>query len=214
MLINAHEAHSTRSAGVKYRAIHISPKELGRIASEVAARDFEPFYFPNPVIEDFSTFRLLLDLHLKLEQKVSLLEQESIYLSAMSLLFKQLENLHSSLKPIGREPRYIETARDYLRSNFAENVSLSELARLTNLSPFHLLRTFRTRMGVPPHEYQTQVRVIEAGRLLRQGFSISDAAFATGFFDQSHLSRNFKRIMGMTPGFYSSHSNIVQDTNG
>lgn len=211
MLLNAAEAHSTRSVGAEYRAIHILPKELARIKSEITGRNSDTVYFPDPVIEDSATFRLLLDLHLKLESKASPLEQESKYLSAIGLLIKRQERIRSALKPAGKEPRYVELVRDYLHSKYAENVSLSELASLTNLSPFHLLRVFRNRTGVPPHEYQTQVRVIQAGRLLRKGRSISDAALETGFFDQSHLSRNFKRITGMTPGFYLSHSNIVQD---
>jgi AraC-like DNA-binding protein len=213
MLLNAHEAHATCSAEVEYRAFHISPKEFRRIAKEVTVRNFEPHYFSNPVIEDSSTFQMLLNLHLKLEQKVSPLEQESEYLSAISLLIKRQEKFYFSLRPIGKEPRYIELVRDYLSSHYTENVSLSKLASLTNLSPFHLLRVFCNQMGVPPHEYQTQLRVIQAGRLLRKGYSISDAALATGFFDQSHLSRNFKRITGLTPGFYLSHSNIVQDSS-
>jgi AraC-like DNA-binding protein len=159
------------------------------------------------------TYRLLLDLHLKLERKASPLEHESEYLSTIGLLIKRQEKVHSNLKPIGKESRYVELVRDYLSCNYDENVSLSELASLTNLSSFHLLRVFRNQVGVPPHEYQTQLRVIQAGRLLRKGYSISDTALATGFFDQSHLSRNFKRITGMTPGLYLSHSNIVQDTS-
>ncbi len=214
MLLNSDEAHSTRSAGVEYRVIHISSKELVRFASEVTNRKPETVYFHNPVIEDSLTFRLLLGLHLKLEGKASPLELESEFLSAISLLFKRQEKFHFKLEPVGKEPRYIELVRDYLRSNYAENVSLSELASLTNLSPFHLLRVFSNQTGVPPHEYQTQVRVIQAGRLLRKGYSILNAALETGFFDQSHLCRNFKRITGMTPGFYLSHSNIVQDTTG
>lgn len=212
MLLNAHEAHSTCSVNAEYRAIHIQPKELLRVGLETAGLNSESFYFPNPVIEDRSTFRFILDLHLKLERKVSPLEQESVYLSALHILVKRQAKIHFKCKPIGKEPRYIELVRDYLRSNYAENVSLSELASLTNLSPFHLLRVFRNQTGVPPHEYQTQVRVIQAGRLLRKGRSILEAAYETGFCDQSHLSRHFKRITGMTPGFYLSHSNIVQDT--
>lgn len=213
LLLKAHEAHSTRSARVEYRAIHILPRNLKRIALLVTGRNSENFFFSDPLVQDPLTFKSLLDLHLKLEQKTSPLEQESEYISAMSLLINRQKKFRLSLELTGKEPRYIELARDYLRSNYAENISLSKLASLTNLSPFHLLRVFRNQTGVPPHEYQTQVRVIEAGRLLRKGYSISDTALATGFFDQSHLSRNFKRVTGMTPGFYLSHSNIVQDAS-
>jgi AraC-like DNA-binding protein len=88
---------------------------------------------------------------------------------------------------------------------------LTQLASFAKLSRFHLLRLFRTQMGVPPHEYQTQVRITHARKLLRKGYSILETAFETGFFDQSHFSRNFKRITGRTPGQYLSESNIVQD---
>jgi AraC-like DNA-binding protein len=70
------------------------------------------------------------------------------------------------------------------------------------LSPFHLLRVFRNRAGFPPHEYQTQVRIAHARRLIRAGVPLSQTAVETGFFDQSHLSRNFKRIVGVTPRQY------------
>lgn len=212
MLINAHEAHSTHSAKSEYRAIHISPKRLGQIAEEiVTSRNFSPVSFLSPVMTDSLIFRLILDLHLKVERKASPLEQESEFLVAISVLLARQEKIRLNLKTVGKEPRSVGLVRDYLRSNFAENVSLSELASLTGLSPYHLLRVFRNQTGIPPHEYQIQMRVIQAGRLLRKGYSISDAAHETGFFDQSHFSRNFKRITGMTPGLYSSHSNIVQD---
>jgi AraC-like DNA-binding protein len=90
--------------------------------------------------------------------------------------------------------------RDYIKSHYAENVSLSELASFADLSRFHLLRLFRNQMGVPPHKYQTQLRITHARKLLRNGHSILKTAFETGFFDQSHFSRNLKRITGGTPG--------------
>jgi AraC-like DNA-binding protein len=80
------------------------------------------------------------------------------------------------------------------------------------MSPFYLLRVFHNAVGVPPHEYQTQVRIAQARKLIRKGMSISQVALTTGFFDQSHLYRNFKRIVGVTPGQYLSQSKIVQYT--
>lgn len=210
MLINANESHSSKSVESEYKVLYIRPKELNRIAYEVTGRNSENLYFPDPVIKDASIFRLFLDLHLKLERKASPLEQESEYLSTVGFLIRRQNETHLNPELVGKEPHYVELVRDYLRSNYAENISLSKLAALTNLSPYHLLRVFRNQTGVPPHEFQTQVRIAHAGRLLRQGYSISDAALETGFFDQSHFSRNFKRITGMTPKYYSSHSNIIQ----
>lgn len=82
------------------------------------------------------------------------------------------------------------------------NISLDELAALSSLSPWHFLRTFRDETGLPPHAYLTQVRIREAERLLRAGYSPSLAAAETGFADQSHLTRWFRRIVGTTPAAF------------
>ena len=175
-------------------------------------RNLETPYFPELIINDTTIFRLLLNLHLKLEQNISPLEKESEFLSTIGLLLARQNKNRPTLKPVGKERHYIKLIRDYLRSHYAGNVTLADLTLITNLSPFYLLRVFHNQVGVPPHEYQTQVRIAQARKLLRNGMSISQAALETGFFDQSHLSRNFKRIVGTTPGQYLSQSKIVQDT--
>jgi methylphosphotriester-DNA--protein-cysteine methyltransferase len=65
-------------------------------------------------------------------------------------------------------------------------------------------------MGLPPHGYLKQARVRKARNLLSRGWSIAAAAMEAGFADQSHLTRNFKHIFGITPGQFS---NFVQDTH-
>jgi AraC-like DNA-binding protein len=64
---------------------------------------------------------------------------------------------------------------------------------------------------MPPHQFQTLVRVSRAKALLREGWSIPQAASQVGFFDQSHFNRHFKRIIGVTPGQYRVSSKNVQD---
>jgi AraC-like DNA-binding protein len=155
---------------------------------------------------------MLLHLHLNLEKNTSALEQQSQFLSTLEPLIRSKEECDFS-PPEKKELQRVDFIRDYLKSHYAENVSLAQLTSITNLNPFHLLRIFRNKVGVPPHEYQTQLRIAHARKLIRYGKSISEAAQETGFFDQSHLSRNFKRIVGVTPGHYSSHINNVQDTN-
>ncbi|MNG37101.1 HTH-type transcriptional activator RhaR [compost metagenome] len=68
---------------------------------------------------------------------------------------------------------------------------------------------FKKSVGISPHSYQIQVRVAHAQRLLRAGVGIADAAIACGFFDQSHLNRAFKKVVGLTPGsFRSGYSQV------
>lgn len=81
--------------------------------------------------------------------------------------------------------------------------SLSELAERVGVSRFQLVRAFSRELGVPPHEYQIQLRVNRAKELLAGGRLAADVASELGFTDQSHLTRHFKRLTLMTPGDYA-----------
>jgi AraC-like DNA-binding protein len=105
-------------------------------------------------------------------------------------------------RPPGRERRAVRLSREYLHEHAAENVTLEALARFAGLSAFHLCRVFRAAVGMTPHAYQTQARVRRAKSLLVAGLPITVVAAQTGFYDQAHLTRHFKRIVGLTPGQY------------
>ncbi|MDQ3461350.1 MAG: helix-turn-helix transcriptional regulator [Deinococcota bacterium] len=74
---------------------------------------------------------------------------------------------------------------------------------VAGLSPYHLLRVFRLELGLSPHSYQIQRRIGIAKTLLAQGERIAQVAACTGFTDQSHLGRHFKRLVGVTPGQFA-----------
>ena len=76
---------------------------------------------------------------------------------------------------------------------------MSGVSRVADLSPFHLHRVFRRATGLPPHSYLLMIRVNQARELLRRGLSPAEVALHTGFFDQSHLTRHFHRLVGVTP---------------
>ncbi len=117
-----------------------------------------------------------------------------------------------ALAPLRRERERVRRVRAYPHDNYAENVTLAELADLAHVSPYHLHRLFCQEVGIAPHRYQTQVRVDRAKTLLAQGLPISQVAVETGFADQSHLTRHFKRLVHVTPGRYRVHkSKNVQD---
>lgn len=92
---------------------------------------------------------------------------------------------------------------EFLRDNLGRNVSLAELAAVTGFAPDAFARKFRAYFGVPPHSYVTQMRVEAAAAHLRRGaLSIKEIALLTGFADQSHLTRIFRKEMGTTPADY------------
>src|SRR5690242_13064108 len=86
--------------------------------------------------------------------------------------------------------------------------ALAEIAAGTGLSRYQLIRSFRTEVGMPPYAWLAQHRVSQARALLERGCRPAEAAALTGFADQAHLTRWFRRVVGVTPGVYR---NSVQD---
>jgi AraC-like DNA-binding protein len=97
----------------------------------------------------------------------------------------------------------VRRARLHLRERWDQRVTLAELSATAGLSRFELIRRFRTQVGVTPHAFQTNLRVEEARRLLAVGTSPAEVAAACGFADQPHLTRVFKRAVGVSPGRYA-----------
>jgi AraC-like DNA-binding protein len=93
-------------------------------------------------------------------------------------------------------------AREYLIERSDRNVGLDELATVAEMGKFRLIELFRSETGLPPHAYQIACRVRTARRLLEEGEALAATAAATGFADQSHFHRHFKRTLGVTPGEY------------
>ena len=103
---------------------------------------------------------------------------------------------------ISTQPRAVTQAVDFINDNYATDLSLSDIAAAAHLSPFHLSRIFKKATGVSPYQYLLQVRVNSARSLLTAGAgdrSLAEVAAAVGFADQSHLTRHFKRMVGVTP---------------
>jgi AraC-like DNA-binding protein len=113
------------------------------------------------------------------------------------------EGAHEEAQSPGKEPRAVRRLREHIESHYAEAVTLADLASLVSLSKFHMLRVFRASVGLPPHAFLTRVRILHAQALIRAGVSLTRVALDTGFSDQSHLIRHFKRALGVTPGAYA-----------
>jgi AraC-like DNA-binding protein len=100
----------------------------------------------------------------------------------------------------------VRRARAHLREHFDRAVPLGELAAVAGLSRFELVRRFRAQTGLTPHGFQTGLRVARARGLLVAGTPPAEVAATCGFADQAHLTRVFKRAVGVPPGRYASAS--------
>jgi AraC-like DNA-binding protein len=98
----------------------------------------------------------------------------------------------------------VRRVREYLEGHYAESVPLPDLAQQVGVTASYLIRLFRLQVGLPPHAYQARIRVNRAQALLRQGVRPADVATETGYADQSHLTRHFRRVVGVTPARYQA----------
>jgi transcriptional regulator GlxA family with amidase domain len=103
----------------------------------------------------------------------------------------------------GRGPsEAVQRALRHIHDHYCERLPLCDLAAIAELSVFRFATVFRRRVGVPPHRYICRLRVQRAQNLLREGVPAAIVATEAGFFDQSHLSRHFRSVCGMTPSQY------------
>jgi AraC-like DNA-binding protein len=217
IVLNPEEAHSggpPAELSWRYWALYPHPDLMLSIMAEFpAARAATVPEFGGDVVRDREVAALLRRFHRlcephRLQQpsqvpEPSSLERESRLTEALVLLVGRHATPSRAPRSPGREPGAVRRSREYLEEHAAENVSLRALAGIAGLSAFHLCRVFHSAVGMPPHAYRTQIRVRRAKSLLRAGMPIALAAAEAGFHDQAHLTRIFKRIVGLTPGRYA-----------
>lgn len=196
ILFNAGDVHAPRSRTSQpwsFRMFYLDPA----LATALLAHD-RPF--TRPFIQDVDLARAVVQTHRSFQHGNSALESESLLAHLAGCLGPHTYRKRHSLSLV--ENAKLVKVRDYIRTHYAQNVTLHRLATEAELSPFHLVRSFRMRFGIPPHLYLMQQRVEQARILLRSGFPIAETAMQTGFVDQSHFTRHFKRFTGVTPGQY------------
>jgi AraC-like DNA-binding protein len=138
-------------------------------------------------------------LHRALTSSDSPLEHDEHYCRLASAVLRPAPGRH--LQPASAS---LLRARDYIAAHVSHHIGLGEIAGVAGLTSWHFARAFRERFGVPPHRFQLWLRIDLARRLLADGASGSEVAHRTGFADQSHFIRVFKRLTGMTPSRYRS----------
>ncbi|BAY09855.1 AraC family transcriptional regulator [Calothrix sp. NIES-2098] len=110
----------------------------------------------------------------------------------------------------------LQQVREYINAHLHQEIKLSDIAAIAQMSQYHFLRLFKQSMGVTPHQYILQCRIDRAKYLLQHSeLSIADIALSLGFCDQSHLTRYFKRIVGVTPKqiLQARRNNLLKSRN-
>jgi len=128
-------------------------------------------------------------------------EPATVQAERVARLLGQLESFWREAEPRAEPPLVARAQRVFLEAP-GTHLSLDALAERLGCAPNYLSRVFRDHVGVPPHSYQVLQRVLEARRLIERGQTLASAAEATGFTDESHLYRHFRRRFAIAPGAY------------
>jgi AraC-like DNA-binding protein len=199
-----HTGRATSGDGWIYRNLHIEVPLMTRLLNSIEWQGPVDVRFKSSLVSDEVLRTRLARVFASLTESSSLLEHESLLLSVLARLITDHSVDARGLRGAGREHVAIIRAMEWLDASPEQNVSICSLAAVAGLSPYYLVRAFHQQVGVPPHRYQTILRVNRARKLLTSGLALSEVAYRTGFYDQSHLTRCFKRTLGVTPGRYSA----------
>ncbi|MEP6483445.1 MAG: AraC family transcriptional regulator [Rudaea sp.] len=205
-LINPGEAHSGHAAGGDgwtIRNVLIAPEIVTACREEITHGD--AITFECPVNADRRIFDALFRLHRTTELSACEIARESALIGAVTTLVR-LSARKNETRKLGSHRAGIRRACDLMRDRFAAPLTLDELADASHVSKHHFLRLFNADIGMTPHAYLVQLRLRAAARLMKSGVCIAEAAIASGFADQSHFTRSFKRTWGVTPRAYARAS--------
>ena len=160
------------------------------------------FSFSYEIIKQKNIYKSFINLcDCLLDNKISLIEKEELFLSFCLILFP----FESKSNNEQIESTLALKIKKYLDENYLEEFILEDLAKKFDLSVVHLIRVFKKEFGLPIHSYILNKKVHRAKELLSSNIPVSLIAQNSGFFDQSHLNRSFKRIFQITPKEYQKH---------
>ena len=163
-----------------------------------------------PRVRDPLLAQRFIELHRALETTPWRLECETLLMEWLLGAGGLAERPES--RATARRDSALRSARELLCDEIAGNVTLDELARAAGVSRHRLSRLFGAGYGMPPHRFQLACRIGAARRMLERGVPVAEAAVESGFVDQSHLHRHFRKTLGMTPARYAGRRRSnVQD---
>ncbi|MFT4069920.1 AraC family transcriptional regulator [Paraburkholderia sp.] len=202
-VINPGELHTGSKAveaGWRYRVMYAPVEFLRGLADEVAGKPQALPWFAPGVIRDPDLATRLAHAHRLLEAGGDALAAEAAMLDALSTLLVRYSRTRPAAARLAADDTRIALMQERLTGDLVEPVTLAEIAKAAGLSPFHAARLFTQSTGLPPHAWRNQVRLQRALAPLRAGISVTDVAAASGFTDQSHFTRHFRRMFGVPPG--------------
>ncbi len=191
-----HDGHAGTETGFRYRILYIEP----RLIQEALGAPHGPLPFVRgAVTSDARLHEAILSAVEDADVPVDDLQLDQI----LAQLAEALAAHDPSARPAGTRAfdlRAVRIAHEYLDAHLLAPVSSARLERVTGLSRFALARHFRAGFGTSPYRYVVMRRLDRARRMIQTGAPLAAAASESGFADQAHMTRHFKKTYGIPPG--------------
>lgn len=195
--VEAHAGWMGWSERWRYRSFYLTESALNAVAHGLGIEDVP--YFTRNLFGDADLIDGFLALHRALEEGRDLFRERELLFSTFGGLYQRHGSGGGRIAPAPHDRALVRIVTDLIHDRHTENLLLEDLSGAVGLTPFQLIGLFNRCVGLPPHKYLTQVRLSRACHHLRRGMPIVCVAAATGFYDQSALTKHFKRCFGMTP---------------
>ncbi|WP_238320678.1 AraC family transcriptional regulator [Limisalsivibrio acetivorans] len=190
---------------LNYRMLFITIDKMKDIVSDILEKDGVLPEFEQLICRNRFIFRRLNALTELYSSAEDLIEVETVLYTSVGEMLEGATSLNiRSLHDGYSEHRRIAEAKEMLSGNLEKKLSISDIASEIGTSRYHFVRIFKQSTGMAPHTYRTMKRIEKGRGMLRAGSSPADAALSAGFYDQSHFTRKFKDITGVTPGDYAA----------
>jgi AraC-like DNA-binding protein len=207
IVVNPGEIHTGEAidrSGYRYRMMYLGSDVMARLTDRLTDASLaDRLSITRPRIDDVGLAARFARAHASCESDTDRFVTESLLVDAIGEVLTRYAAPVRVPSEDAASARIVRVVREYLEEQCTRVVTLAELARLTGLSPFYVSRTFRAAVGVPPYAYLSLVRVRRARELIARGHPPSAVTHEAGFSDQSHFTKQFKRVVGMPPGQYA-----------
>jgi AraC-like DNA-binding protein len=203
LVINPGAVHSAVAAsaeGWRYRAIYPSMELIEALLAERSRQT--PRFFDCHVVTDAALADRVRRAITAAEEQHNAFGLEEIVVGLVNDLWSFASERRSGASRDVSAGTGLERARDFIEANACRPMSLSDAASQAGLGRYHFIRAFARRYAMTPYAYYMSRRVDAARLRLERGMPPAVAATACGFADQAHFTRQFKRVMGVTPGRY------------
>ena len=197
-----HENWVDKGDAVSFFSLYLDVKAVADELSGLC-EEWRPAQLPWFNTQDQRLKKKFLYFYRSMRENAEQLQCDEALADLLAAVWRVRESQHPQPAAQGCGSK-IRAVQQYIGDRSSEPISLAELGRAAGMSPYHLHHLFCREIGMPPHAYQTQVRVNRAKTLLRSGSPCCDVAVAMGFADQSHFHRHFRRLVGVSPGRYAS----------